>query len=783
MKHLIKIISLISALCLVLGMLSGCSGTGTEKAEVYSKVVDTFATLENEPNGVVAENDYFKMVWNKSSEQDGMSYDRAAIEFVSKKDGSVWATTPKQYYDTTDPVNLFGNGLINSSLVIEARNEAEQTFEYNAYDYCIMNGRFSSKKMANGKGIRVTYYFDQICAVLSVDYYLEDDGFKVSVDPKNIICYANDDGFVSNIESVTPAPFVCGAKNTKAGNKNSYVVLPSGSGTLMYIDQRTDASVRTFEGLVYGEDPTVDKWDDSKNETPVSMPFYGIKNGKNALCAIIEQGAESCAINSRVGDNTLGADLFAEGDMVGYSYVNATYNVLGYNTVYASGTWRYQYSNQVEKNINPLVIGYYPLSGSSANYTGVAKRYQQYLVEKENMTKSQDNSLLTVKLFGSYVEDDLFVGIPTKKEVSLTTYSEATEILGELKKISGGSLVADMYGFGEGGINNTELAGGYKLTGVSGSKSDLKEFVEYTNQNGIKTFFNFDTIKFYESGNGYSTNSDVATNVNGIPAPVYQYWYSTRERYTRAQGGKVGAMIARDQLDDATNDAVALADKFGITGLAFDTLGSVCYSDYSEPKDGEYAHQYPWRNNMGNDVKAITVDVKKNNKTILMDGAYPYAAVGADIITNIPTVSNQDDGFDLDVPLYQIVFQGYRANSVGSINTATNKRTQFLKAIETGSGLSFDLMANYYQELRKQNMRGLHAALYEDNKNLIEEYVNESKNYLTSVAGATITNHTYVTKDVTKTVFDNGVTVFVNYGDTDYKVGKTLVKAQNFLAK
>ena len=47
MKHLIKIISLISALCLVLGMLSGCSGTGTDNAEVYSEVVDTFATPEN----------------------------------------------------------------------------------------------------------------------------------------------------------------------------------------------------------------------------------------------------------------------------------------------------------------------------------------------------------------------------------------------------------------------------------------------------------------------------------------------------------------------------------------------------------------------------------------------------------------------------------------------------------------------------------------------------------------------------------------------------------------
>ena len=258
-----------------------------------------------------------------------------------------------------------------------------------------------------------------------------------------------------------------------------------------------------------------------------------------------------------------------------------------------------------------------------------------------------------------------------------------------------------MQGYGDGGIDANELAGGYTLTGIVGNNTDLKEFLEYTNANGIKTFFNFDTINFYESGSGYSTSTDSAINVNGIPAPVYSFLHSTRDRYTREKGGKVGAMIARDQLDDATNDAVALADELGITGIGFNSLGNTCYSDYTTDEENELVFLNPWRNEMGKDVKAIVESVKKNSKTVLMDGAYSYAAVSADVISNVPTASNRDDAIDLDIPLYQIVFQGYRSNSVGAINTATNQRVQFLKAIETGSGLSFELINNYYQELRK----------------------------------------------------------------------------------
>jgi hypothetical protein len=93
-------------------------------------------------------------------------------------------------------------------------------------------------------------------------------------------------------------------------------------------------------------------------------------------------------------------------------------------------------------------------------------------------------------------------------------------------------------------------------------------------------------------------------------------------------------------------------------------------------------------------------------------------------------------------------------------------------------------MANYTNDLRKQHMRGLNASLYEDNKDYIKACVDESKTYLASVAGETISAHEYITDKVTKTVFSNGVTVYVNYGNTNYNIEEVgNIKANGFLVK
>lgn len=750
MKHLIKIIALISALCLVLGALSGC-GNGSTASATYEEITADVSKVES---GVIAENDYYSMEWNK---------DRAAIIVTSKADGSVWSTTPYDYLCNTTVDNIAEKEDINSSLSVTVL-KGDNPFEFYASTASVASGRFKAEKIDNG--ISITYYFDEVKVFATVDYYLEDNGFKLKVDNKKIKSFTD-----SRISKITPAPFMCATKNTAAGDRDSYFVIPSGSGSLMYLDERADGIARTYSADFYGRDYSVELYNEDANATPMTMPFYGMKRGAESVCAIIESGAESSMLNVRAGD--------VQG---GYSYINASYYTVGYNNVYSSTTTRVRY-NYTEPGLEPLVIGYYTLS-SNAGYTEMAKRYQKYLVDKKGMKESQDNSLLTVELIGSYVEDDLFLGLPTNKKVSLTTYNEAQQILTELNEMAEGGIIADMYGYGDGGINADKLAAGYKLTGVVGNKDDLTSFVNFAKDSSIKTFFNFDTVLFYGSGNGFSVKKDSAVSVNGIPAPVHQFWYSTRVRYIKNQGGRVGALISRDSLAEATLKTVDLADEYGITGLAYNTLGNIAYSDYVPSDENKDHGKYPLKARMGLDVSKIITDIKANSKTVMIDGAYDYAAVAADIITGCPTISDQSTVFDKDIPLYQIVFQGYKSNSVESINTSVNRRTQFLKAIETGSGLSFTLMANYYNELRKQYDRGLNASLYEDNKEFIKSCIDESKAYLASVAGETINSHEYITDVVTKTVFSNGVTVYVNFSDADYSAEDIgTVKANSFLTK
>ncbi len=753
MKHVIKIIALISVLCLVLGVFSGCGSEGNTSFGQFSEMP---STMENLKSGKVAENGRYTMSWNKG---------RAAILITDKKSGTVWSTTPYDYLNRTTLDDVGEDTLKNSSLSITIRT-GSQMYEYFAVTSCVMNGTYASEKIKNG--IRITYYFMDISLSVTTDYYLAEDGFKVEVDPAKIGYYGGDNW----VYKVTPAPFICAGKNTENESKDSYFVIPSGSGALMYLDERSDQNARVFEANVYGHDYAMDAYTNDANETPVTMPFYGMKSGNQAICAIIENAAESCSIEARVGDAA-----------IDYGYLNATYQVIGENQVYLPNKHRLHYNEFAERELDPLVIGYYPLSGSNANYVGIAKRYQKFLVQKKGMKKSQDNSLLTVKLLGSYVEDDLFLGLPTKKEVSLTSYEEATNILGELNNITGGSLTAQMYAYGQGGLNAEKMAGNYKLTGVTGNKRALKDFVSFANEHSIKTFFDFNTVVFSKSGSGFSTKSDSATAANGVVAPVHQFWPSTRVRYSKPQGGTIGAMIVREKLGDATLKTVSVADKYGITGLSYSTLGSIAYSDYTAVPENKRIGKYPLRNNMDDDVTAIVKEVQSNSKTVMVDGAFGYAAASADVLANCPTASELNQSFDREVPLYQIVFQGYKANSVSPINTAVNRNTQFLKAIETGSGLSFMLMANYYTELRKQYDRGLYAALYSDNKDYIANCVEQSKGYLSKVAGATITGHEWVTDSVVRTTFSNGVRTYVNYGDKNYVSDIGTVKANGFLTK
>ena len=104
------------------------------------------------------------------------------------------------------------------------------------------------------------------------------------------------------ITSVSLAPFFCAAENDA---ENSYLMVPSGSGTLIY-PKSVSQQGTNYSAQVYGEDASIEKWDMPSSEKSVSMPVYGAKTGDATILAVIESGAESAEINVTSGSKALG---------------------------------------------------------------------------------------------------------------------------------------------------------------------------------------------------------------------------------------------------------------------------------------------------------------------------------------------------------------------------------------------------------------------------------------------------------------------------------------------
>ncbi len=759
MKKHIKLISLMLAICLLATVFVGCKEEEEEEQEGWQSQFDVDLNYDEtkynidlvpeklDTNDAIAENDYYKLGWNAENEN---------VTLVTKKDGRVWGTNPNNYYTLQD--EQAAHEMVNSPLTI--RYIADSTVTDINAGGAILSGTCKVESKLIDNGVSVTYYFDDYFFIITVDYYLDGDSVKVSLDPKKIV-----EAGSTQIVSIGIAPFMCSAKNTPNGSKDSYLVIPSGSGALMYADQRSSGLPRSISATVYGEDVSIDKYQDYDKNTAISMPFFGAKDGNSATLAIIESGAEAATINATAGESKFGVSE-------AYAFVD----VRGQDIVYLQGIWRQKYTKEINQT-DPIVIGYYALSGEDATYYGMAKRYQQYLVEKEGLTVTGKNKLVNATLIGGYLKDELALGFPYKKAESLTTYNQAQTILTDLKAMTGGSLSARMFGYGEGGVNASKLAGGFTLTGVTGNQNDLSNFIKFASKNGIEAYFDFDVIYFSKSANGFTKGKNAAINNSGIAVKTRQFLLSTGNRIEAADGGIIGSLTARKDLGRAVNSVTSTTAKYGISNISFSTLGSVAYSDYQDN------NAYSSRKNMAKDVSSYIETVKAKNNKVLVDNPFSYAAVSADVLTGCPINSNNDRAFDIDVPLYQIVFQGFKENYVQPINYASNRRAAFLKAIESGSGLSFILMNDYDIELRKQDANIFASSVYSDNKGYIKAYLDEGAEFLTSVASAKIKNHTLLADNVSKTEFDNGKVVYVNFTDKEVTVEEVVIPAQDFVVK
>lgn len=723
-------------LCAVL-LLAGCGESVTLKYELPK----TFSKGEN---GVVDENENYVLIWD-----DGA---KCAL-LKNKQTGYIWSTTPYDFYMTGET-----NYSMSSPVVIEYYDPSDNSLQLekalDAIEQETVSTEIKDKKIYN------TFYFENSEITVKLAYYLDNDSLKVSLN--------SDDLFESGknkLINVSVTPFLCSVANSES--TESYLFVPAGSGALMYVDENLAEESRDYKGEVYGNDPARTQLDNPADEEDVRLPCFGATNGENAIFGIVE---------SEEGAATICASAGTSGR--GYSNAYITFNVRGYNNI----EWDRGEIKGVEVANDVLLlddtwpsgreftVGYYPLSGENADYNGMAECYREYLKKNNLLVKSEtEQKNYQITLIGGAKTKDFFLGIPYDKFLTVTDFKQSKEILNDLTEMNESNPAVVLKGYGEYGIDVSKIGGGYKFASALGSQKDQIELEDYCRDNNIPIYTDFDLIKFNDSGNGFNTFFDSARTANAETVLYYPKKKNIRTDDTSVRSIKY---LSRNAVLKAVDKLISFTDS-KISGVSLSSFGETAYSDY---KDEEFMLKSKY-----NEQSAKVMNTVKNaGHGVFLSAANAYVAGICDGITNTPIQNGGYNVLDEQIPFYQLVYSGSIPLYGTPLNLALNSQKSLLKMVESGVSPSFKIGYLIDSVLTSNADSEFYGISYKENKNLIKTTLETTSDYFESINGSGIKEHRIMSEDVTKTVFENGVTVYVNHSFEDITVDGIELKALSF---
>ena len=738
-----KYLSSVCAVALTVALLCGCGGSGVSQKRLSYDKEKLSTDISDE---LIAQNENYRLEINRTS---------LGVSLTDLKTGKVYGTNPvnsggEQFDEFGMPIKRHPQ--IESVLFIEYLDtQKNTTSKLISYSAAVQNGRTVLENTDNG--VKVEYYFDDAEIMIPITYTLRENGLSVTLDPKGIEEGSN------MLISVSVAPFFCSVENTE---KNGYLLYPSGSGALIYpkeVSQPGDS----YSAEVYGEDASKEKWDKTSTEKSIRLPVYGAKSGDTAAFAIIEKGADSCLLETTVGSTS-----------VGYSAVYATYQLRGY-----TANIKELYNNRYYKGLvysdnmtdAPLEIGFYPLAGENADYSGMAGLYRSYIEKTEGKAENAKAATLNITAVGGTMISKSFLGVPYTTLLATTTLKDAAAMVKELEE--GGAKVSALAlsGFGKTGIDSVKPAGGFGIAGKLGSSKDFTSLKKTCENSNTDLFFDFDAVTFSKSGGGLSSYFDSAVRANRKRAKVYDYNIALLGRETDS----AYSLTARNKLTYITNKIIKKAG--AIPGIGLSSLSNTAYSDYTDKSSGLYYA----KSGMTEQVSEIIENVKKSGKKFMSSEANAYAAVKSDVIFNSPARSNAALIFDDDIPFYQMALRGRTALSSESLNLATDREEELLKAVEGGMGLTYTLTAKYDTKLIDSGVPVFYNSLYSDLKDGIISDSKTLSELYGKIGNSAIKSHKIHDSGLRETVYENGVTVFVNYSSGELNSPAGSVRAHGFL--
>ncbi|HBG00052.1 MAG TPA: hypothetical protein DDW87_00555, partial [Firmicutes bacterium] len=243
------------------------------------------------------------------------------------------------------------------------------------------------------------------------------------------------------------------------------------------------------------------------------LPVFGIKRGSHAFFAVIEEGAALAQIR---------ADIARPASQYNVAYA-------AFQTIPKSARRLDQFTQinlyQTRAYGGDLQVRYAFLYDEDATYSGMARFYQDYLLEEGTLARhTKDGIPFFLEVLGVVPKTQPILGVAREVQLPLTSFAEAQVMVQSLLDTGISNVQLRLSGWLSGGVQH-RYPNGVKLAPGLGGRTGLTELAQFLQERDVDFYPAVEFLKVHRSGilQGFQPRRDGARAVSGLYATLPNY--------------------------------------------------------------------------------------------------------------------------------------------------------------------------------------------------------------------------------------------------------------------
>lgn len=591
------------------------------------------------------------------------------------------------------------------------------------------------------------YEKGDIAFKLVVNYQIKDGSVYVDAKYENLV-----EDSAAKLTKLSLLDFFGSYSEPQQGD---YIFVPDGSGALIKTDTRDDSFDSELSFPVYGGDAA--SGHANSGTANALIPAYGMKQGNNAFVTVINSGDAIATVNA---DRVRGGNELYEAG-VSFDITPCTES---------KGKF-YMSSESYDGDIG-LCIRF--LGGSNADYTGMAAAAREQLIRERKLSTRtvEEQEYLPLDLTVIGVSDDTlfsFKRLNLRKEKTFTDFEQALDMLTRMKSKGINSIKLRYKGALSGGADQSSIMTASLLARL-GSRSDLKDLVEYVNAQNMEMYLDVDLLSAAKSDS--FSSGKTAGSIFGKKA---EYNAANRASATLGKEAYAKRLLGIKYVEKSTVELLSNTRFSQFTGFCLNDVGSLLYSDYKNGFNRQESAEM-----ISEQLPSLTANMK-----LMTDTGNFCVIKNVSFISHLPSSASQSRSAYVSVPFLQLVLHGIVGYSGEPLNFSEDTKTSFLRCVEYGASPAYEwtYSSTYADKKNKSGEDGAEASgvYYENWIASASEQYERADAALKDLQASRMTSHSEIMNGVFCTEYDTGAKIYVNYTDSDVTVSGITVPAGDFL--